>query len=123
MKKLLLTVLILTLFFNTSLTAQAQERNWWPEQIDEWDEYHNVEVVGKWPGDVLCNEICIDTITFRPIVMSAKCYSRSTKIKLDTTTAARVIVVQYTTDGQHYKQQSFRNAAYNGPVTCVRKWQ
>lgn len=121
MKRLLMLLMVLCMI--APLSAHAQQRDWWPEQIDESDEYHNVDVVGKWPGDVITNEIAIDTITFRPVVISAKLYPKSTKIKVDATTAARVIVVQYTLDGQHWKQQSFRNASYKGPVRCIRKWQ
>ena len=122
MKKLIALILAVAMILPMNVHAQ-QNRNWWPEQIDESDEYHNVDVVGKWPGDVITNEIAIDTITFRPVVISAKLYPKSTKIKVDATTAVRVIVVQYTLDGQHWIQQSFRNASYKGPVRCIRKWQ
>ena len=121
MKKLLLTVLTLTLFFNTSLTVQA--RDWWPTQVEQDDFYHSLDQVGEWPGNVITKEAMIETITFEPRVLSAVRYSKTTKLTLDATTAARVIMVRYTTDGRHWEQKCFRNTGYKGPVTAHRKWQ
>lgn len=122
MKKLLAAIMVAVLAL-APLTAHAQERNWWPDQVDSNDYYHNLDQVGQWPNDVISTETMIETVTFRPRVLSAVPYSRTTKITADITTAARLVIVKYTADGKHWEQRSFRNTSYIGPVTSNRKWQ
>lgn len=121
--KRIMILLLAVILATTPLSAHAQQRDWWPEQICEDDEYYDFQKIGEWPGEVITNEIAIDPITFRPKVISAQTFSKSTKLVIDATTAARVIVVRYTNDSKTWKQMSFRNVAYKGPVTCTRKWQ
>ncbi|MBO5939911.1 MAG: hypothetical protein J6S50_00555 [Oscillospiraceae bacterium] len=116
-------ILLALILSATPLTVHAQGRDWWPDQVEQDDYYHNLDKFGEWPGDVITNETMIETVTFRPKVLSAVTYSKSTKITVDATTAARVIIVRYTTDGKHWEQRSFRNMSYKGPVTAHRKWQ
>ena len=101
----------------------AERRDWWPDQVDGNDYYHNLDQIGKWPNDVTSIETMIETVTFRPRVLSAVPYSRTTKITADITTAARLVIVKYTADGKRWEQRSFRNTGYKGPVTAHRKWQ
>lgn len=122
MKKLLAAIMVAVLAL-APLTARAQDRNWWPDQVDQNDYYHNLDQVGVWPNDVISNEAMIETVTFRPRVLSVVPYSRTTKITADITTAARLVIVKYTADGKHWEQRSFRNTSYIGPVTAHRKWQ
>lgn len=121
MKKTLMLLMMLCLL--ASIGARAEERNWWPVQIDESDEYHDLQKIGEWPGDVLTNEIAVDTILFRPKVAAVQPLNRSVKVLVDATTAARNIMVKYTVDGRTWEQRSYRNVGYKGPVTCTRKWQ
>ena len=122
MKKLVAMMMALIMLVPMNVQAQAY-RDWWPDQVDGDDYYHNVDYVGEWPGDVITNETMIETVTFRPKVLSAVPYSKTTKLTVDATTAARVIIVKYTEDGKHWEQRSFRNTSYVGPVTAHRKWQ
>ncbi len=119
-KTILLLMMLCTL---APLTAHAQYRDWWAEQVDENDYYYNFETIGKWPSDVTSKETVRETVTFRPRVLSVTPYSKTTKITADITTAARVVIVRYTTDGKHWQQKSFRNTSYVGPVVALRKWQ
>lgn len=121
MKRLVAIVLALVMIF--PMNVSAQERNWWPTQIDESDEVHNLEVLGKWPSDVMTKETAIDTITFRPAVIAVEKQNKSTKVLIDATTASRVIIVKYTVDGKTWLQKSYRNVGYKNPVICIRKWQ
>lgn len=121
MKKLV--ALVMALIMLVPMNVQAQERDWWPVQVDEDDFYYDFKQVGKWPNDVTSIETIIETVTFRPNVISVVPYSKTTKITADITTAARVVIVRYTADGKHWEQRSFRNASYVGPVTAHRKWQ
>ena len=121
MKRLVAIVLALVMIF--PMNVSAQERNWWPTQIDEWDEFHDIEVFGKWPSDVLTKETAIDTITFSPAVIAVEKQNKSTKVLIDATTASRVIIVKYTVDGKTWLQKSYRNVGYKSPVICIRKWQ
>lgn len=121
MKKMLLLMLMCIML--TPIGARAQQRNWWPEQICEEDELYDFQKIGEWPGDVLTKETAIDTILFRPKVAAVQPLSRSVKVLIDATTAARSIVVQYSVDGKTWTQKSYRNIGYKGPVTCTRKWQ
>lgn len=122
MKKLVAMILAIAMLFPVNVQAQ-EYRDWWPDQVDGNDYYHNVDYVGEWPGDVITNETMIETVTFRPKALSAVPYSKTTKLTVDATTAARVIVVKYTADGKHWEQRSFRNTSYVGSVTAHRKWQ
>ena len=122
MKKLVVLMMALIMLVPMNVQAQAY-RDWWPDQVDGNDYYHNVDYVGEWPGDVITNETMIETVTFRPKVLSAVPYSKTTKLTVDATTAARVIIVKYTADGKHWEQRNFRNTSYVGPVTAHRKWQ
>lgn len=122
MKKLIALMMALIMLVPMNVQAQAH-RDWWPDQVDGNDYYHNVDYVGEWPGDVITNETMIETVTFRPKVVSAVPYSKTTKLTVDATTAARVIIVKYTADGKRWEQRSFRNTSYVGPVTARRKWQ
>ena len=119
------TVLILTLILTmlTPIGARAETRDWWPTQVDEDDFYYDFKQVGKWPNDVTSIETIIETVTFRPKVLSVVPYSKTTKITADITTAARLVIVRYTADGKHWQQKIFRNASYAGPVRAHRKWQ
>ena len=65
----------------------------------------------------------IYTILFRPKVAAVQPLSRSVKVLVDATTAARSIVVQYSVDGQTWTTRNYRNIGYKGPVACIRKWQ
>lgn len=121
MKRLVAIVLALVMIF--PMNVSAQERNWWPTQIDEWDEFHDIEVFGKWPSDVLTKETAIDTITFSPAVIAVEKQNKSAKVLIDATTASRVIIVKYTVDGKTWLQKSYRNTGYKNPVICIRKWQ
>lgn len=116
---LLLAVILAT----TPLSARAEKRDWWPTQVDEDDFYYDFKQVGKWPHDVTSTETIIETVTFRPNVISVVPYSKTTKITADITTAARLVIVRYTADGKHWEQKIFRNASYAGPVRAHRKWQ
>lgn len=107
----------------TPIGARAEERNWWPTQIDEADEYHDLQMIGAWPADVITNEVAVDTILFRPVVAAVQPLSRSVKVLVDATTAARSIVVQYSVDGKTWTPRSYRNIGYRGSITCIRKWQ
>ncbi len=121
-KKLILSVMIMCMM--APIGARAEEgRSWWPDQIDESNEIHDIKVIGWWPNNSLCKETAINTILFRPKVTSAKAYSKSTKVTADVTTAARVIIIKYSADGKHWEIMSCRNAGYKGPVICIRKWQ
>lgn len=122
MKRIMILLLAVILAV-TPLSVHAEKRDWWPTQVDEDDYYHNLDQVGEWPNDVISNEVMIETVTFRPKVLSAVPYSRTTKITADITTAARLVIVKYTADGKHWEQRSFRNTGYKGPVTAHRKWQ
>lgn len=121
MKKLI--ALVMALVMIVPMNANAQKRDWWPTQIDESDEYHNIEKVGEWPDTVITNEIAKDVITFRPRVVAVQKMSKSVKVLADITTASKNVIVQYTVDGKRWYQQSYRNARYSGPVVCTRKWQ
>ena len=122
MKRIMILLLAVILAV-TPLSVHAEKRDWWPTQVDEDDYYHNLDQVGEWPNDVTSIETMIETVTFRPKVLSAVPYSRTTKITADITTAARLVIVKYTADGKHWEQRSFRNTGYKGPVTAHRKWQ
>ena len=122
MKKTLL-ILTLILAMLTQIGARAQTRNWWPEQIDEDDEYYAEQTVGEWPGTVVTNAIAKDVITFRPMIVAVQKMNSSVKVLADITTASRNVVVQYTVDGKRWYQRSYRNYRYSGPVVCTRKWQ
>lgn len=122
MKKLVALMMALIMLVPMNVQAQAY-RDWWPDQVDGNDYYHNVDYVGEWPGDVITNETMIETVTFRPKILSVVPYSKTTKLTVDATTAARVIIVKYTADGKHWEQRSFRNTSYVGSVTAHRKWQ
>ena len=122
MKKIL-TVFMLVLMMLAPISARAAERNWWPVQIDESDQYYDFQKIGQWPADVITNEVAVDTILFRPKVEAVQPLSRSVKVLIDATTAARSIVVQYSVDGKTWTPKSYRNIGYKGPVTCTRKWQ
>lgn len=121
MKKTLMLLMMLCLL--VPIGAMAQTRNWWPDQIDESDEYHDLQKIGEWPGDVLTNEIAVDTILFRPKVLGVQPLNRSVKVLVDATTAARNIMVMYSVDGKTWTPRSYRNVGYKGQVTCTRKWQ
>lgn len=121
MKKLI--ALVMALVMIVPMNANAQKRDWWPTQIDESDEYHNIEKVGEWPDTVITNEIAKDVITFRPRVVAVQKMSKSVKVLADITTASKNVIIQYTVDGKRWYQQSYRNARYSGPVVCTRKWQ
>ena len=122
MKKLVALVMALIMLVPMNVQAQAY-RDWWPTQVDENDLHYNFRTIGKWPNDVMSIETIIETVTFRPKVLSVVPYSKNTKITADITTAARVVIVRYTADGKHWQQKSFRNASYVGPVRAHRKWQ
>ena len=121
MKKTLMLLIMCIML--APIGARAQQRNWWPDQICEADEYHDLQMIGEWPADVLTNEVAVDTILFRPVVAAVQPLSRSVKVLVDATTAARSIVVQYSTDGKTWTPRSYRNIGYKGSVTCIRKWQ
>ena len=120
--KRLLTLMLAVILATTPLSVHAEKRDWWPTQVDEDDYYYNFDQIGRWPNDVTGIETIIETVTFRPKVLSVVPYSKTTKITADITTSARVIIVRYTADGKHWQQKSFRNASYVGPVTAHRKW-
>lgn len=108
------------------MNVQAKDRthrNWWPEQIDEWDEYYDEQVTGQWPDAVVTNEIAVNTILFRTKILAAQKLNKTVKVLVDATTAARNIVVEYTVDGKRWEHKSYRNVGYKGPVICTRKWQ
>ena len=115
--------LILVMAMLTPIGARAETRDWWPTQVDEDDFYYDFKQTGKWPHDVTSTETIIETVTFRPKVLSVAPYSKTTKITADITTAARLVIVRYTADGKNWQQKIFRNASYAGPVTAHRKWQ
>ncbi len=121
MKKMILLMLMCIML--TPIGARAQARNWWPEQICEEDEVYDFQKIGEWPGDVITKETAVDVIIFRPKVAAVQPLSRSVKVLIDATTAARSIVVQYSVDGKTWTPKSYRNIGYKGPVTCTRKWQ
>lgn len=121
--KRIMILLLAVILATTPISVHAQQRDWWPTQVDEDDFYYDFKQTGKWPNDVTSIETIIETVTFRPKVISVVPYSKTTKITADITTAARVIIVRYTADGKHWQQKSFRNASYAGPVTAHRKWQ
>ena len=121
--KRIMILLLAVILATTPLSAYAQQRNWWPEQICEEDELYDFQKIGEWPGDVFTKETAVDTILFRPVVAAVQPLSRSVKVLIDATTAARSIVVQYSVDGQTWTTRSYRNIGYKGPVTCIRKWQ
>ena len=120
MKKMLLLMLMCIML--TPIGTRAQQRNWWPEQICEEDELYDFQKIGEWPRDVLTKETAIDTILFRPKVAAVQPLSRSVKVLIDATTAARSIVVQYSADGKTWTPKTYRNIGYKGSVTCTRKW-
>lgn len=122
MKRIAMLVMIMCIML-TPIGARAQQRNWWPEQICEEDELYDFQKIGEWPGDVLTKETAVDTILFRPKVAAVQPLSRSVKVLIDATTAARSIVVQYSVDGKTWTPKTYRNIGYKGPVTCTRKWQ
>ena len=123
MKRIMILLLAVILAI-TPLSVHAQAyRDWWPTQVDENDLHYNFDVIGKWPNDVMSIEDIIETITFNPKVLSVAPYSKSTKITVDATTAARVIIVKYTVDGKTWTVKNYRNTSYIGPVTAHRKWQ
>jgi hypothetical protein len=123
MKRLLILMLAVILAV-TPLCAYAQSyRDWWPTQVDENDLHYNFRTIGKWPNDVMSIEDIIETVTFNPKVLSVAPYSKSTKVTVDATTAARVIIVKYTVDGKTWEVKNYRNTSYIGPVSCHRKWQ
>lgn len=105
------------------ISARAQQRNWWPSQVDESDEYYDFQKVGEWPGTVVTNETAKDVIVFRPKVVAAQKFSKSVKVIVDATTSAKNIIVRYSVDGKTWTPQSYRNVGYKGPVICTRKWQ
>ena len=121
MKKIL--ALVLAVALSIPIGAKAEYRDWWPSQVDENDLHYNFKTIGKWPNDVMSIEDIIETITFNPKVVSVAPYSKSTKITVDATTAARVIIVKYTVDGKNWTVKNYRNTFYIGPVTAHRKWQ
>ena len=121
MKKLV--AMMMALIILVPINVQAQERDWWPTQVDEDDYYYNFDQIGRWPHDVTSIETIIETVTFNPKVISVIPYSKTTKITADITTAARLVIVRYTADGKNWQQKIFRNASYAGPVTAHRKWQ
>lgn len=120
MKKMLLLMLMCIML--TPIGARAEERNWWPVQIDESDQYYDLQKIGQWPADVITNEVAVDTILFRPKVAAVQPLRNSVKVLIDATTSARSIVVQYSVDGKTWTQKTYRNIGYKGPVTCTRKW-
>lgn len=122
MKRIAMLIMIMCIML-TQIGARAEERNWWPTQIDEADEYHDLQMIGAWPADVITNEVAVDTILFRPVVAAVQPFSRSVKVLVDATTAARSIVVQYSVDGKTWTPRSYRNIGYRGSITCIRKWQ
>lgn len=121
--KRLLTLMLAVILATTPLSAHAQQRDWWPTQVDEDDYYYNFDQIGRWPHDVTSIETIIETVTFNPKVLSVIPYSKTTKITADITTAARLVIVRYTADGKNWQQKIFRNASYAGPVRAHRKWQ
>lgn len=122
--KRLLTLMLAVILAVTPFSVHAQAyRDWWPSQVDENDLHYNFKTIGKWPNDVMSIEDIIETVTFNPKVLSVATYSKSTKITVDATTAARVIIVKYTVDGKTWEVKNYRNTSYIGPVTCRRKWQ
>lgn len=121
--KRLLTLMLAVILALTPLSVHAEKRDWWPTQIDEADEYHDLQMIGAWPADVITNEVAVDTILFRPVVAAVQPLSRSVKVLVDATTAARSIVVQYSVDGKTWTPRSYRNIGYRGSITCIRKWQ
>lgn len=123
MKKALLILTIIIAMLAPIGAKAAENRDWWPTQVDDTDLYYKFETKGWWPEDSTSYETIIETITFSPKVISVTPYSRSTKIKADVTTAARLIVVRYTVDGKKWEQKTFRNTSHVGPVTAHRKWQ
>ena len=122
MKRIAMLLIIMCIML-TPIGARAEERNWWPIQIDESDQYYDLQKIGQWPADVITNETAIYTILFRPRVAAVQPLNKSVKVLIDATTAARSIVVQYTVDGQTWTTRNYRNIGYKGPVTCIRKWQ
>ena len=122
MKKLVAMAMALIMLVPMNVQAQAY-RDWWPTQVDENDLLYNFRTIGKWPNDIMSIEDIIETVTFNPKVISVVPYSKSTKITVDATTAARVIVVKYTVDGKNWTVKNYRNTSYIGPVTAHRKWQ
>ena len=122
MKKLVAMMMALIMLVPMNVQAQAY-RDWWPTQVDENDLHYNFRTIGKWPNDVMSIEDIIETITFNPKVLSVAPYSKSTKVTVDATTSARVIIVKYTVDGKNWEVKNYRNTSYIGPVTCRRKWQ
>jgi len=122
MKRIAMLLMIMCIML-TPIGARAEERNWWPIQIDESDQYYDFQKIGQWPADVITNETAIYTILFRPKVAAVQPLNNSVKVLIDATTAARSIVVQYSVDGQTWTTRSYRNIGYKGPVTCIRKWQ
>lgn len=121
MKKMLLLMFMCIML--TPIGARAGERNWWPIQIDESDQYYDLQKIGEWPRDVLTKEIAVDTVLFRPVVAAVQPLNNSVKVLIDATTAARSIVVQYSVDGKTWTTRNYRNIGYKGSVTCTRKWQ
>ena len=120
--KRIMILLLAVILATTPLSVHAEKRNWWPEQIDESDQYYDFQKIGEWPGDVLTKETAVDTILFRPVVAAVQPLSRSVKVLIDATTAARSIVVQYSVDGKTWTPKTYRNIGYKGSVTCTRKW-
>ena len=121
--KRIMILLLAVILATTPLSAHAQQRDWWPTQVDEDDYYYNFDQIGRWPHDVTSIETIIETVTFNPKVLSVIPYSKTTKITADITTAARLVIVRYTADGKNWQQKIFRNASYAGPVRAHRKWQ
>ena len=121
--KRIMILLLAVILATTPLSVHAEKRDWWPIQIDESDQYYDFQKIGQWPADVITNETAIYTIMFRPRVAAVQPLSRSVKVLIDATTAARSIVVQYSVDGQTWTTRSYRNIGYKAPVTCIRKWQ
>lgn len=121
--KRIMILLLAVILATTPISVHAEKRDWWPTQVDENDLHYNFRTIGKWPNDVMSIEDIIETVTFNPKVLSVAPYSKSTKITVDATTAARVIIVKYTVDGKNWTVKNYRNTSYVGPVTCHRKWQ
>lgn len=121
MKRLI--AIVMALVMAMPVNVYAQDRNWWTTQIDESDEYHDIDIYGRYPSDVLTNEIAMDVITFSPRVVGVQRLNNSVKALIDATTASRTIIVEYSVDGKNWIHKNYRNIGYKSPVVCIRKWQ